>query len=107
MFLAWRLNATEKEIREIFVIHPGTGNKSFRVMEENISMAEEIGFNSQRIIKCGYIIRNYPGYTKQTLKEFPFLAGIDMKVAMRLNPTLVVTPTIRIRKTYETLKVRL
>lgn len=74
-------------------------------MEENISIAEELGFSLQRILKCGYIIRNYPDYTKQTLKEFPTLAGYDIRMAMRSYPTLVVTPTSRIRKTYEVLKV--
>lgn len=74
-------------------------------MEENIAMAEELGFSSQRIIKCGYIIKNFPDYTKETLKEFPTLAGCDMRTAMRSYPTLMVTPTVRIRKTYQVLKV--
>lgn len=102
---AWRLQASGMAIRELFVIHPGMPNKSFRIMEENITLAEELGFTSQRILKCGYLIKNYPEYTKQTLREFPVLAGCNMKTAMRANPNLIVTPTARIRKTYEILKV--
>lgn len=74
-------------------------------MEENISIAEELGFTSHKILKCGYIIRNHPEIPKQTLREFPELAGCDMRFAMRCYPTLIVTPTIKIRKTYEILKV--
>lgn len=74
-------------------------------MEENICIAEELGFPLKKIHKCGYIIRNYPGYPKQTLKEFPTLVGCNMRKAMKNNPTLVATPTIRIKSTYEVLKV--
>lgn len=104
-FLAWRLQASDKEIEQLFVVHPGISKKSFRIMEENISMAQELGFSLQKILKCGYIIKNFPEYTKQTLKEFPTLAGYNIKMALRSYPTLVVTPTIRIRKTYQVLKV--
>lgn len=74
-------------------------------MEENISFAESLGFSSRKIVKCGYVIQNYPEYPKQTLREFPTLAGADMRVAMKENPTLIVTPTKRIRETYKVLKV--
>lgn len=103
--VAWRLQANEKEIRDLYLSQTGIPNKSFRIMEENISFAEKLGFNLQKIRKCGYIIRNYPDHPKQTLKEFPSLAGCDMRQAMKSYPTLIVTPTKRIRKTYEILKV--
>lgn len=65
-------------------------NKSMRYLCENLEIAEELGFEPQKLLKYGYLLHNYPKYTKTALQEFPNIAGADLKRAMRMYPKLVM-----------------
>ncbi|KAJ8926777.1 hypothetical protein NQ314_020827 [Rhamnusium bicolor] len=103
-FLKWRLNATEDEIIKLFRIYKMIRNKSFRIIQENIALVEDIGFDRRKILKYGYLLHNFPNYTKTVLKDFPNLAGADMKKAMRQYPKLIMTSPTNILKIYGILK---
>ncbi|XP_018576444.1 transcription termination factor 5, mitochondrial [Anoplophora glabripennis] len=103
-FLRMRLNATEDEIIRLFRIHKTIKNKSFRVVQENIAIAEDLGFDQRKLIKHGYLLHNYPKYPKTVLKDFPNLAGSDMRKAMWMYPKLVMASPTNIIKIYGTLK---
>ncbi|KAJ8961175.1 hypothetical protein NQ318_008856 [Aromia moschata] len=79
-------------------------NKSFRVIHENIALAEDLGFERRKILKYGYILHNYPTYPKTVLNDFPNLAGVDMRIAMRQYPKLMMTSPKNILKIYGILK---
>lgn len=100
-----RLNATEDEIIRLFRIHKMIKNKSFRIVQENITIAEDLGFDRRKILKHGYLLHNYPNYPKTVLRDFPNLAGADMRRAMFVYPKLVMASPVNIVKIYGTLKV--
>ncbi|KAJ8916747.1 hypothetical protein NQ315_013952 [Exocentrus adspersus] len=98
------LDATEDEIIRLFRIHMMVKNKSFRIVQENISIAQDLGFEKHKILKYGYLLHNYPDYTKTVLRDFPNLAGANMRKAMRMYPKLVMISPTNIIKIYGILK---
>lgn len=102
----WRLELTDKSVTNLLAVHANIRYKSLRYLCENIKIAEDLGFTPEKIYKNGYLLRNYPKYTKDTLEEFSALAGVDMRTAMRRYPKLVTTPTANIRQIHSILKVR-
>lgn len=103
--LGMKLNMTEDEIIRLFRIHRMIKNKSFRIVQENIAIVEDLGFDRRKLIKHGYLLHNYPNYPKTVLKDFPNLAGADMRKAMWMYPKLVMTSPTSIVKIYGILKV--
>ncbi|CAH1104605.1 unnamed protein product [Psylliodes chrysocephalus] len=103
-FLRIRLNGTKDEIDNLIRIHKFVRNKSFRVIQENIKVAQSLGFEPRKIIKYGYLLASCPSYAETTLRDLGNIAGIDMKRAMRLYPKLMITPPRNIIKTYGILK---
>ncbi|KAG5868528.1 hypothetical protein JTB14_032275 [Gonioctena quinquepunctata] len=103
-FLRLKLEATQDDIIKLFRIHKMIRNKSLRVIQENIKIAEDLGFDHNRIVRYGYLLHNHPTYTKTTLRDIPDLAGMDMRKAMKQYPKLIMTPTKNIIKIYGILK---
>ncbi|KAJ8974861.1 hypothetical protein NQ317_001959 [Molorchus minor] len=103
-FLKFKLEATDDEIIKLFRTHKMIKNKSFRVIQENIALAEDLGFERRKILKFGYLIHNYPKYTKTVLTDFSNLAGADMRTAMRQYPKLIMASPKNIVKIYGILK---
>ncbi|CAH0557908.1 unnamed protein product [Brassicogethes aeneus] len=103
-FLKQKLNASEDDIVKLFRIHKMVINKSFRVIQENIKLAKELGFTDKKILKYGYILHNYPQYTKTILDDFSNLAGADMRESMRKFPKLFMTSPKNMIKIYGALK---
>lgn len=103
-WLKARLDASDEDIIKLFRIHKMIKNKSFRVIEENIQLAESLGLDSRKILKCGYLLNNYPEYPKTVLRDFPNLAGLDMRAAMKTNPKLMMINPKNILKIYGLLK---
>ncbi|CAH1983929.1 unnamed protein product [Acanthoscelides obtectus] len=103
-FLKWRLNAGEDDIVKLFTVHRMIINKSFRIIQENIAIAEELGFNSDKILKNGFLLNNYPTYARTILEDFSNLAGADMKRAIKHHPKLLTRPPRNIIKIYGILK---
>ncbi|KAF7285021.1 hypothetical protein GWI33_012335 [Rhynchophorus ferrugineus] len=103
-WLKVRLNASDDEINKLYRIHKMFCNKSFRVIEENIQLAESIGLTHNKILKCGYLLNNYPEYPKTVLRDFPNLAGLNIKSAMKSNPKLMMVDPKKMLKIYGLLK---
>lgn len=79
--------------------------KSFRIVQENISLAEELELSPAKILKHGYLLHNFPRYTRIVLTDLCNLAGADMKQAMKLYPKLMMTSPKNFIKIYGILKV--
>ncbi|XP_060518431.1 transcription termination factor 5, mitochondrial [Cylas formicarius] len=103
-YLKAKLGASEEDLIKLFRIHRVIRNKSFRMIRENIKIAEGLGFSPEKILKCGYLLHNYPEYPKKVLGDLNNIAGIDMKVAMRSYPKLVMVSPKNIIKVYGILK---
>lgn len=103
-FLKLRLRGTEDEINNLLRVHKIIRNKSFKVIQENIKIAEDLGFETRKLIKYGYLLGNYPNYPKTTLRDLDNIAGINMRVAMRRYPKLIMTSPKSIIKIYGILK---
>ncbi|XP_056632644.1 transcription termination factor 5, mitochondrial [Diorhabda sublineata] len=103
-FLKMRLGGTEEEIDNLLQVHHIIKNKSFKVIQENIKIAEDLGFAPRKLIKYGYLLGNYPNYPKTTLRDLDNIAGIDMRVVMRRYPKLIMTSPKNIIKIYGILK---
>ncbi|CAG9854185.1 unnamed protein product [Phyllotreta striolata] len=103
-YLMLRLDGTEEEIEKLLRIHTFVRNKSFRVIQKNIKIAEELGFGARKIIKHGYLLANCPSYTETTLRDLGDLAGMNMRQAMWQYPKLIMTPPRNIIKIYGILK---
>lgn len=80
-------------------------NKSLAYLCENIEIAEYLGFERNKLLKYGYLLHNYPKYTKIALEEFRNIAGGDLKKSMRLYPKLIMVSPKNYIKIYGILKV--
>lgn len=80
-------------------------HKSLQIIQENISLAEEMGLSPKKIIKHGYILHNYPKYTKTALSDLSNLAGTNLKESMKVYPKLMMTSPKNFLKIYGILKV--
>ncbi|RZC38878.1 uncharacterized protein BDFB_007416 [Asbolus verrucosus] len=103
-YLKWRLQATDADVAKLIKIHPGICRKSFRYLCENIATAQDLGFTPEKMLKYGYILHNYPKYTKTVLAKYPEIAGASMRKAMRMYPKLVNVSPSNIEKIYNILK---
>lgn len=103
-YLKWRLEVTQNDIDRLLSIHPGVCRKSFKYLCENIEIAQSLGFTNEKILKYGYLLQNYPKYTRTLLEKYSNLAGADMRKAMRMYPKLVMTSPTNVEKIYEILK---
>ncbi|CAH1176044.1 unnamed protein product [Phaedon cochleariae] len=103
-YLRLRLGATEDDIIKLFRIHKIIKNKSLRFIQENIRLAEDLGFEHRRILKYGYILHSFPAYTQTTLTDLSNLAGANMRQAMLSYPKLFMTDPKNIIKIYGILK---
>lgn len=102
---AWRLEATEEEIQRLFRIYQVMKNKSLQFLCENIKIAEELLIPPNKLLKYGYLLHNYPKYPRTVLKEFPNIAGSDLRKAMRNYPKLIMISPKNYVKIYGILKV--
>lgn len=80
-------------------------NKSLQNLCENIAIAEDLGFTRRGILKYAYLLHSLPRYPKTALKEFPNIAGADLRKAMREYPKLIMTSPKNYVKIYGILKV--
>lgn len=104
-FLVWRLPATYDEIEQLFRIYKMIQNKSFAYLCENIKIAQELGFTTRKLLKYGYLLHNYPPYTKNVLSTLPNLAGADLAKSMRQFPKLVMVSPKNYNLIYDYLQV--
>lgn len=81
-------------------------NKSFRIINENICLAESLGLNKDKILKCGFLLHNYPAYPKTMLNEYPFFAGINIAKVYKTNPKMMMANPNKFQEIYSLLKVR-
>uniref|UniRef100_A0A6P7F6N4 Transcription termination factor 5, mitochondrial n=1 Tax=Diabrotica virgifera virgifera TaxID=50390 RepID=A0A6P7F6N4_DIAVI len=103
-FLMLKLDLTKEEVEDLFRVHKMIRNKSFKVIQQNIRLAEELGIGPKKIVKYGYLLSNYPTYPETTLRDLSNLAGMDMKVEMRRYPKLITSSPNNIIKIYGILK---
>ncbi|XP_072376249.1 transcription termination factor 5, mitochondrial [Diabrotica undecimpunctata] len=103
-FLMLRLDITKEEVENLFRVHKMIRNKSFKVIQQNIRLAEELGIGPKKIIKYGYLLSNYPTYPETTLRDLSNLAGMDMRIEMRRYPKLITSSPKNIIKIYGILK---
>lgn len=80
-------------------------NKSFRIINENICLAESMGLSKDKILKCGFLLHNYPAYPKTMLKKYPYFAGIDIATVYKKNPKMMMANPYRFQEIYSLLKV--
>nr|CAI5820507.1 unnamed protein product [Callosobruchus analis] len=104
-FLKCRLKATDDDLVTLFRVHKMVKNKSFQIIQENIAIAEELGFDTEKILKNGYILNNYPKYARTILEDFSNIAGLDMRNAVKIYPKLLMISPNSIIRIYGILKV--
>lgn len=104
-FSVWRLDAQVDEIERLFRIYKVIRNKSIQYLCENIIIAEELGVDKKRLLKYGYLLHNYPKYTRTTLEQFSNIAGGDLRKAMKAYPKLITVNPKNYIKVYGVLKV--
>ncbi|XP_066143941.1 transcription termination factor 5, mitochondrial [Euwallacea fornicatus] len=107
ILVAWlkiRLQATDDEIAKLLRIHQMIKNKSFRSINENITLAEDIGLSRDKILKCGYLLNNYPEYPKIMMQQHPFFAGLDIVKSYKSNPKMMMVNPRKILEIYNILK---
>ncbi|VEN59527.1 unnamed protein product [Callosobruchus maculatus] len=78
--------------------------KSFKIIQENIAIAEELGYDNEKILKNGYVLNNYPKYARTILEDFSNIAGLDMKNAVKVHPKLLMISPNNIIRIYGILK---
>ncbi|XP_066258646.1 transcription termination factor 5, mitochondrial [Euwallacea similis] len=103
-WLKKRLEATNDEIAKLLRIHQMIKNKSFRSINENITLAENIGLSRDKILKCGYLLNNYPEYPKIMMQQHPFFAGVDIVKSYKANPKMMMINPRKIMEIYDILK---
>nr|CAH7713181.1 unnamed protein product [Callosobruchus chinensis] len=103
-FLKCRLKATDDEIVSLFRVHKMVRNKSFKIIQENIAIAEEVGFDKDKILRNGYVLNNYPKYARTIMEDFSNIAGLDIKETLRKHPKLLMISPSSIIKIYGILK---
>lgn len=100
------MQTTTDEIERLFRVYKMIKNKSLRYLCENIEIAEDLGFTPNKLLKYGYLLHNYPKYTRTALEEFPNIAGANLKKEMRRYPKLVMVSPKNYIKIYGILKVQ-
>lgn len=101
----WRLGYSIDEIEKLFRINIILKGKSLQQLCENLKIAEQLGFTSEKLLRFGQILQNNPLYPKKALKENPTIAGVDLAKAMLACPRLVMVVPRNYPKIYEALKV--
>lgn len=105
VIVVWRLDASVDDIETLFRIHKMIRNKSLVYLCENIKIADKLGFTKEKMLKYGYLLHNYPNYTKTVLRTMPFIAGVDLARSMRIYPKLVMVSPRNYKIIYKYLKV--
>ncbi|XP_050301795.1 transcription termination factor 5, mitochondrial isoform X2 [Anthonomus grandis grandis] len=103
-WLKERLNASEHQIIQLLRVHKMIKNKSFRIINENITMAESLGMTHTKILRSGYVLNNYPEYPKTMLRDHPFFAGVDLAKHYAVNPKLMMISPRKFMEIYDILK---
>ncbi|KAH1001548.1 hypothetical protein HUJ04_005549 [Dendroctonus ponderosae] len=104
---AWlqvRLKTSEDEIINLLRVHKMIANKSFRIINENITLAESIGISNRKILRSGYLLNTYPEYPKTMLRDHPILAGVNIAAYYRTNPKLMMINPRKILEIFKLLK---
>lgn len=99
-----RLKASEDEITNLLRVHKMIKNKSFRLINENITLAESIGISNRKILRSGYLLNTYPEYPKTMLRDHPVLAGVHITTFYRTNPKLMMINPKRVLEIWKLLK---
>ncbi|CAG9768651.1 unnamed protein product [Ceutorhynchus assimilis] len=103
-WLKTKLKITNEDLSKLLRIHKMIKNKSFTVINENIALAKSVGLKKPKILKCGYLLNNYPEYPKTMLQDSPHFAGVDFAKAYKNNPKLMMINPRKIKEIYAILK---
>lgn len=106
LFLNWRLDATEEEFIKYCKLYLPLKHKPMTDIQTAIDYVEnDIKLDKHVIRRNGFIIAADPINIKLIIEQVPFLAGLDIREAVRLEPAILKSNYVALQKIKDILKV--
>ncbi|XP_037776073.1 uncharacterized protein LOC119573112 isoform X1 [Penaeus monodon] len=93
IYLQWRLECEEEDIKRIRHIYPPTKRKSMRLQCEMFELLNnEWNINNSKVLRHGYLLSGSPHNLRLIGEQVTELAGASTKEAVALAPRLLSVP---------------